>query len=149
MIKLAYSNDDQRGDLVRDGGNLELDAGLETAVTISLFTDRRAAEGDDVDPGIDPRGWWGDRYLRADGQQLGSRLWQLRRAKTTRVNVTRAAAWAREALRWLIDDRVAVTVEVTFERSAALGVYLLTVKITKPQKLAPRWERAWEVQLGL
>ena len=49
MIKLAYDNTTQRGDLVYSGSNLDTDAGLETAVTISLFTDGRAREDDDIE----------------------------------------------------------------------------------------------------
>jgi phage gp46-like protein len=147
VLALAYSNENQRGDLVRDGGNLETDEGLETAVTISLFTDARAVESDGVDADADKRGWWGDRYLEPT-HRIGSKLWLLHRAKTTPANLTRAATWARESLQWLIDDRIASSVDVAVSR-LTLEVYLLTVKIQRPSRVAPRWEHTWEVQLAL
>jgi phage gp46-like protein len=59
-------------------GDVQSGDDLESAVLISLFTDRRAEASDVVPDGSnDRRGWWGDSgslYL------IGSRLWLLRRA---------------------------------------------------------------------
>jgi phage gp46-like protein len=149
VLALAYDIAAQQGDLVReDGGNLETDEGLETAVVVSLFSDARAREGDPADPNGDPRGWWGDAYLEAPDHQLGSRLWLLKRHKTTVDGQIAAINYTKEALQWLLDDRVASTVDVTLTRLAQ-DVFLLTVGIQRPKKTAPRWEGRWEVQLGL
>ncbi|TJZ78796.1 phage GP46 family protein [Chitiniphilus eburneus] len=77
---------------------------LDTAVLLSLFTDRRAEPGDDVEG--DPRGWWGDAIPIGDERAvpLGSRLWLLAREKQTASTLRRAEAYGREALQWLIDD---------------------------------------------
>jgi phage gp46-like protein len=85
---------------------------LETAATISLFTDRLALPDDPLpDPNDgDRRGWWAD--WEADGGPLGSRIWLLSREKETEEVRQRAEDYCREALQWMIDDDVADAVEV-------------------------------------
>lgn len=93
--------------------DLATDRGLTTAVILSLFTDRRAAD-DDVPPSGDPtdrRGWWADEFLEVPGDRYGSRLWLLARAKRTNETVLRAKEYISEALAWMLEDRVASAVE--------------------------------------
>lgn len=151
MIKLSYSNTAQRADLVRtDGLNLETDEGLESAVTISLFSDARAAEDDDVPAEGDKRGWWGSSYLTPEGRELGSKVWQLLRAKASKANVNRATLIIQDALQWMIDTKVASVITATLEPIAGRADILsLRITIQRPGKLAPRWDHFWEVQLGL
>lgn len=150
MIRLTYSNTDQRGDLVRtDGANLETDEGLETAITTILLSDARAKPSDGVDKEADQRGWWGGVYLDQPGE-YGSRLWLVTRNKLTRENLILAAQYAKEALQSLIAAGVASDVTVTAERMVGRdNVGLLTVKIQRPRKTAPRFEGVWEVQFGV
>lgn len=101
-----------RGDWDVSGPDLESGRDLETAVIISLFTDR-LANGDDVLPsGDDPRGWVGDL-----GQpvKIGSRLWLLERAKLSLQTGAIAKSMAAEALQWLIDDGVVAKFEIITE----------------------------------
>lgn len=100
------------GDWVVDGIDAASDDGLETAIILSLFTDRRAEPEDDV---TFRRGWWGDALPSADGDLIGSRLWLLRREKTLESVRLRAKAYAEEALKWLVDDRIARAVSVRAE----------------------------------
>lgn len=110
---------------------LETDEGLETAVIISLFTDRRA-DPDDVlpDNSGDRRGWWGDTYPEIEGDRIGSRLWLLHREKQRNVVLVRAREYARESLQWLIEDGVAHSVEVIAEFIRA-GVLAFHVTIAR------------------
>lgn len=55
---------------------------LRRAVTISLFSWRRAASDDALDD-ADRQGWWGDCAPSEAGDQIGSRLWLLRRRTLT------------------------------------------------------------------
>jgi phage gp46-like protein len=106
--------------------------GLETAVIISLFSDRRA-EADDIlpDGGDDRRGYWGDAYAEIAGDLIGSRLWLLEREKQLPDVQRRAKEYADEALAWLVIDGVADRVLTTVERVGlfALG---LVVEIYRP-----------------
>lgn len=75
---------------------------IETAVLISLFSDRLANEDDVTDDG-DRRGWWGDT---GEDVLLGSRLWLLNRSPLTREVARKAEVCAEEALAWLVSDGV-------------------------------------------
>lgn len=129
------------------GADLERDSGLETAVIISLFTDRRA-EADDIlpDGSDDRRGYWGDQYAEVEGDLLGSRLWLLDREKQLPGVVQRAKQYAEEALAWLVEDGVAAKVIVTAEipRPGMLG---LVIEIHKPdgQQLGFRFSNLWDI----
>lgn len=81
---------------------------LQTAVIISLFTDRLARADDDYE-GNDRRGWWGDT---GEEQAMGSRLWLLRREKLTPRVAVRAEEYALEALSWLKTDGVVGDIQV-------------------------------------
>lgn len=93
--RLAADWREGRGDLINGDD-------LQTAIIISLFTDRVARDDDDID-GDDRRGWWGD----ADEENnIGSRLWLLRRQKLTQAVAQKAEDYSREALHWLVTDGV-------------------------------------------
>lgn len=105
---------------------MQSDDPLVRAVLISLFTWRRALPDDPL-PSDDRMGWWGDTYAPQIGDRIGSRLWLLAREKLTAQTVERARGYAREALQWLIDDEVAVRVDVAAER---LGLTTLALRCT-------------------
>ncbi|MCD7099126.1 phage GP46 family protein [Stenotrophomonas sp. MMGLT7] len=95
---------------------LAQDDGLLSSVLISLFTDRRADDDDTLpDGGSDRRGWWGDSFADDRGDQIGSRLWLLRREKASAEVLQRARQYATEALQWLVDDDVVKSVAVEAE----------------------------------
>lgn len=150
MIALEYDNLTQRCDFMRtDGFSLDTDEGLETAITVSFFTDARATEEDGLDPAQDPRGWWGAAYLNIQPGSLGSKLWMLRRMKLTNDTLLLASSWARESILWLL-PRTAQTIVCTTERMAGINnAGLITTQIQKPSKTAPRFEAKWKVQIGI
>ena len=88
---------------------------LRRAVTISLFTWRRAGLDDVVDD-RDRKGWWGDCVPSVAGDKIGSRLWLLSRRTLVADTLKDAQAYAEEALAWLVDDGVLTRVTVTAER---------------------------------
>lgn len=143
-LQLAFDSETDDADLVL-GRNLETSGGLETAVIVSLFTDRRAAADDDV-PELDRRGWWADVFADVEGDQIGSRLWLLERSKSTSEAVRRAVEYAEEALAWMLEDGVASSVRARAERIAPHWL-ALTIEIVRPGETA-RWMRTWEVHFG-
>ena len=93
------------------GADLQAEAGLDTAILISLFTDARVRE-DELPPGHTwRRGWWGDG-VEDEPDITGSKLWVLRREKATQEVLVRARGYIREALAWMLRDGVAVAVNV-------------------------------------
>ncbi|MCB2190357.1 MAG: phage GP46 family protein [Deltaproteobacteria bacterium] len=129
-IATIYDDVELGGDMMVSGGALVEEVGLQTAVLISLFTDRRALDDDVLPAGTTgKRGWWGDLTLPTEGDQYGSRLWQLSREKQTAAVLRRAEEYASEALAWLVTDGVASQVTVTAE-VVRRGVLGLGVEIT-------------------
>lgn len=127
------------------GPSLANDDGLETAVVLSLFTDRLAEEGDTSVEPTGRRGWWGDAYPEVEGDLIGSRLWLLAREKQLPAVLARAELYAREALQWLVDDGVASAVAVLAEVSKP-GVLGLAIDITRSGQpvLRYRFESFWK-----
>ena len=117
-----------RGDWVVQGAVLLSGNDLQTAVLISLFTDRVANLDDVIPDGSgDPRGWWGDA-----GEQypIGSRLWLLERSKQTDANADLARDYTAEALQWLIDDGVVASFDIAAQwiASGQLGLSVTAYK---------------------
>ncbi|BFT62373.1 phage GP46 family protein [Pseudomonas moorei] len=133
------------GDLVLFGFDLERDDGLETAVIISLFTDRRAT-AEQIPPEFpqdDLRGYWGDITNASASDQTGSLLWLLAREKELPQTLSRAEQYCREALAWMVDDLVASRIEVAASYYAR-GVMLLLVDIYRPTGSAVRFRYNYE-----
>lgn len=146
-IKTTFISFDQGADYALAALGFAEDDGLETAVILSLFTDRRAEDDDTLPSGDDRRGWWADAFPAAPGDLIGSRLWLLHREKQIPQTLTRAREYAEEALAWLVDDGVAARVDVTAEvvRSGVLG---LTVEIQRTGSTVAhyRFENFWGAQ---
>ena len=125
------------------GPDFKTDDGLETATYISLFTDRRFKFEDGETP-IDGQraGWWADA-LNEDSDLIGSRLWTLKRSKVTDETVALAREYSIEALQWMIDDLVAIAVNVESDRidqeTISIGIEIVRDK-EKPQRYFFIWE---------
>ncbi|GAB7525316.1 phage GP46 family protein [Paraburkholderia sp. 2C] len=124
-IRITWDAAHSRGDWSISPPDLTTGNDLETAILVSLFTDRMAAPDDVIPDGSnDPRGWWGD-----DGEatQIGSRLWLLQRAKQTTETLQRTYDYIAEALKWLIDDGVVARFDITVQwvRESFLGAQIV------------------------
>lgn len=145
-IRTEFVSFDQGADYALDALGLVEDDGLETAVILSLFTDRQADADDELpDGGNDRRGWWGDVFPAAPGDKIGSRLWLLSREKQSSTALNKAREYALEALQWLVDDGVASRIEVDAQviRPGMLG---LAIAIYRPDAKSPtryRYETLW------
>jgi len=154
-IRITWDVELMEGDFVFDDiiQDLESDEGLETAVIISLFTDRRA-KTDDILPDSnnpDRRGWWGDLASPdIEGDQIGSRLWLLNREKTLNNVLVKAKQYAEEALQWMVDDGAAAKIEVETERQGIPGMDILALKgkIYSPEGIVVpfQYELQWTAQ---
>lgn len=147
LADLALVWDELRGDadLVLIDSDLASDPGLETAVLLSLFLDRRA-EPDDVPPSGDPadrRGWWADQFSDVEGDRIGSRLWLLAREKATTETALRAKEYCLEALAWMVQDAVA-TVNVTTAIVANRLQTAVTVARPGASPLTIRFAHVWD-----
>jgi phage gp46-like protein len=116
------------GDWVLLGAALQAGGDLETAVLLSIFSDRVADPDDAIPDGsADPRGWWGDAFAAAP---IGSKLWQFDRSKQTPAVLAGVKNALAEALAWLVDDGVAASVDVqaSYFMPGALGAVVTIVQ---------------------
>lgn len=138
-IKLKYDEINNEIDLevLDNAGDVTTEPGLETAVLISLYTDRRARDDDPVsDEETNKRGWWGDLVSPEEVEdQIGSRKWIFwERGKTTEQVMEDVKEADYEALQWLIDDGIASEIIITIERDGIEGNDRLEelIEIIKP-----------------
>lgn len=111
---------------------------LSQAVLISLFSWRKSEEDDGI-KAPNRQGWWGDTYAAVAGDRIGSRLWLLQREKVLPLTLQRAEAYAKEALQWMIDDRLVERITVSAVRGAEADQVDLRVVLFKRQS-----ERAFD-----
>lgn len=130
-IALIWNNDAWRADIAVVNGDLATDDGLRTAVIMSLFTNAPALPDDALPAPGDRGGWWGDALAETPGDIIGSRLWLLSREKQLGSVLNRARDYAREALQWLLDGKIAASVDVTATNPQE-GVLALNIAITRP-----------------
>ncbi len=146
-LRTVYDKDGMRCDWLFAAPELATDDALETAVILSLFTDR-LANADDALPDStgQRRGWWGDSFADVDGDRIGSRLWLLAREKQLPAVLERARAYARESLAWMVEDGIArgVEVEAEFPRLGAIAIEATILRaIGGPVRF--RFEAFWGV----
>jgi phage gp46-like protein len=142
-VLVQWDNVNTTGDWVLANGDLQTGQDLETACLVSLFTDKLATpDFVPTDGTSDRRGWWADPY---NDQPLGSNLWQLARAKKTRDTLGLARTYALDALRWLVTDGVAASVDVDTRWIGPAGTTLLgiAIAITKPDGTETRFVYGW------
>ncbi|HEA0252702.1 TPA: phage GP46 family protein [Salmonella enterica] len=129
MTDLAIVWTDGRGDIAQNGADMLSDDSLTNDVIISLFTDRRALDSDDIPGGdTDRRGWWGDSFRT---RPIGSRLWLLSREKTLQSVLDRAADYALEALLWLKEAQHVKKISVGASQPVS-GWLQLDIELTLP-----------------
>ena len=150
-LKITWDNSLMMGDLGVLTGDLLTDEGLETAVLISLYTDKRASDDDPLldDRNQDKRGWWGDMVEPfVEGVEIGSRLWLLSREKTSTNIYEKVRRYVDEALHWLLEDGVATKIETKVERQNTPANDTLALEIgiyrTDGRLVALNYSYQWE-----
>ena len=110
-------------DIDLDGQDLATDASLRSAVILSLIINARADESE-IPVGTNPQGWF--------AAPSGSKLWLLHREKITPSTPARAEQICREALQWMLDDGVAIEINVEARRCAfdAIEIIIQIVRAT-------------------
>jgi phage gp46-like protein len=162
MLDIAVAWDPAllRADWVFDGNDLVTTDTLQTAVLVSLLTDRLANTDDEIPDGTgERRGWWADMALPLAnaapvGDLIGSRLWLLSRRKVTEPTRIDAITYCVEALQWLLDDDIAAAVNVQAAWNPdTLGRLDITIAISRTGAdggtAASRFDLAWSATLGV
>ncbi len=146
-IRVIWDPDALLGDWLLTGSVLDTSREIVTAVAISLFTNRTALADDPLPSGTDRRGWWGDHEARDihGGTPIGSRLWLLSREKQTEQTRVRAEDYCREALAWMVADKLATRIDVACAWFAHQRLGAEIDIIRGPAKsIAVRFEKLWQ-----
>ena len=142
-ITTIWNVEQGMGDYLLAGAALAEGDELQTAMIISLFSDRVAAPTDRIPDGTnDPRGWACD----TDDLAIGSRLWLLDRSKQTDAVLNQAKDYITEAVQWMIDDQFVERFDITVEwtRRSMLGCRVVAYRKVGTQLIALRYAYVWE-----
>ena len=130
---------------------LELEDTLQTAIIISLFTDRRAGPDDRLPlREQDRRGWVGDEFTGAGFNQgtdtWGSALWLVYTGKASGDVLEQARFAAQESLDWLVRDEIASRVTVTAQWAGDRLAVRPT--IYQPEQSRPVYDVLWGTSIN-
>lgn len=146
MLDLRVAEDIGTGefDLVIENGQLATVNDMSTAILVSLLTDQRA----DISQVSVPqfrRGWIGDAVPAIENFMIGSLLWLVEPSKATQQTMTVASGFARQALEHLIEQGIAIDVQVSGEitgpRQGRLTILVQAPDGTTSSQYVELWER--------
>ena len=143
-ISLLFDDATMSGVFSIQGGDLRKDSDLRTSILVSLFSDARALESDQIPDGsLDPRGWCGEVFSKVS---IGSRLWLLDRSVLTDEVVKKVKDYISEALSWMVTEKVASRVNVRAERYKNHGV-IASIEIYR-NKRNVQFELVWKQEFS-
>lgn len=148
-VTISSSGYAREGDLEQlNDASLVDDDGLETVVTISLFTDALATEDELKKYGLPQRGYWFDAYDPDPNLNTGSKLWLLEGQTITADTLTFAKTACDEALAWMVAEGAASRVENTVTRLGDDGIAGETV-IYQPTDPRSPYRLTWEAHFAV
>lgn len=112
---------DEKGlyDIDFENGDFALTDGLDTAIILSIFDERRASSSQVEEPSY-RRGHFMNEFADIEGYEVGSLQWLYTQQNTnSNSNVTNIENALRTGLRWLIEDRIAKNVAVNAVKSGS------------------------------
>lgn len=109
-------------DIVPNGRDVAQELGLETALLISIFTNKKL-------PTENRGGAWLDIFEPA-GESMGSLLWTLDRSKVTDKTPEIVRGMVLDSVQWMKDDKIIDEIEATATRDSKNSI-LITVQFIK------------------
>lgn len=123
-LDIALSQTDGMFDIyIDDSGDLAAERGLDTAIYMSLLCERRASQSE-IEVSWLRRGWIGNQYAEREGFEIGSKIWLWEQARLTQDTANSIADAARRGLQWLVDDQIAIRVQVEGTVVPSTGISL-------------------------
>lgn len=120
-------------DLVIDADNRDLATtdGLESALFVSFFSDRRARPDEVPDP-LKRRGWIGDLVSEVPGDLHGSGLWLYEQSRITQAVATGLRIEGNAAVEWMIEAGLIRNSECAVLTEPAKRRVQFVVSVTEP-----------------
>lgn len=111
-------------DFYFENGDFALESGLETAIIVSLFSDKRDDEATDWKN----KGGWVGNQLNDNGFEIGSLIWTLNRSNDDSETEILLEDYTRDALQWLLDNNYAKEIDVSIIKN--LEGFIINITIT-------------------
>ena len=104
-LKLSLDDNDIYDINIDDNGDIENINSFDTAILMSLITDKRADESEVKQP-QNRRGWWGNSLNDDIDYEIGSKLWLLEQERATQDILNNSIDYTSECLSWMIEDNL-------------------------------------------
>lgn len=121
-------------------GDLAVDEGLTTTLTLSVLGERRADASQVQRPEL-RRGWIGNELADNLGFEQGSLLWLLYQSRQTQQQISFGANYLQDGLQWLVDDGLLIGVEVTGDARGAFTIRLKRANGSTETRYFDLWEQ--------
>jgi phage gp46-like protein len=112
---LLIKQDNGTFDIEWENGQIKFTEGLDTAIDLSFYGEKRASESEVARPER-RRGWVGNELFDVigfRGYEVGNKLWLLSQARITQRNLNLGISYIKNGLNWLIEDKLAKNVNVS------------------------------------
>lgn len=124
-----------------ESGDIDTEDFFNTSILMSIFCERRALPSE-MPTSHYRRGWIGNEST--PDFEIGSKLWLFEQSRLTRATLNGINSVVKEGLKWLLDDKIAISIDV----SSSLGEnnsVAIEVLITRPNsKVEKRYFELWE-----
>jgi len=109
-----FKNDDNLWDIEIDtNGDLKGSNSIDTAVLMSLFTDKRA-DASEIRDSKERRGWWGNLFNDNEDYEIGSKLWlSTNQGRLTDDTLNAINSQALNCLVWMKEDNIVDDIKVS------------------------------------
>lgn len=106
-------DDDGNWDIDFASGDFKMTDGLDTALYLSIFAEKRASASEVTVPQL-RRGHFTDEFSSVEGYQMGNTSWiEIDQAKDTDSNVSLIESKWTEGLSWMIEDNIVAKTSVS------------------------------------
>ena len=144
MDAKLITNDDGSFTIGITNGDLTAEEGFDTAINLSLFTDKRAPEGR-ISEEKNSRGSLRDIVSVVPNRKHGSLLWLVEQSRLTAENRNLITSYSQDALNWFVEDKLAKSVVVITEIIPRLGFKINIVITYNNDEVANHYRNLWEL----
>ena len=133
-IDIKFKQDSNNDwDIDFTNGDFEMVSGLDTALYLSVFGEKRAAASQVTEPTL-RRGHFTNEFSNVEGYEVGSLMWlYTSQSKNTESNMSLMQDSVTEGLKWMIEDEIISKTDIAATRTIS-GITLDINLINKLQK---------------
>ena len=135
---LLQKTDSESYDLVFDGNDLVMGDAVESAIAVSLGSEKRSS--DKFSKNLGSHGWWAENTF--DGSVFGSEIYKVFSHKIESSTMLLLKQYAEDALKWLVDDGVVDSIDVDVV-AESVGAALTVVIVRNGEKSSYRYDFLW------